>query len=308
VKQFVIVALVAALVPLVPGGATARVARPGCVPAQARLRPGPHGTHERNEASPAQVAAVEREIDRLLARLRPRERDRARRTSRVVVPVYFHVLHDGPNGNVPGATIRHQVDVLNQAYGGDLGGTDTRFVFSLRGVTRTDNRTWYEQAQEHESAFKPRLRKGGSDTLNLFSAALGDELLGWSTFPWKYRNEPRMDGVVIHVDSLPGGSIPRFDRGYSAAHEVGHWLGLYHTFQDGCEGEGDRVSDTPAEREPANGCPHHKDTCSSRGADPVHNFMNYAWDSCMDQFTDGQGDRMHRIWTLYRAPSDHRAR
>ncbi|REE98201.1 zinc metalloprotease [Thermomonospora umbrina] len=277
------------------------VGRPGaddCPPAQARLRPGEGRDPERNELTPAQAAKVERELAKLLGGLRGRHRSNP--PTRVTVPVNFHVLHSGPAGNLTDEQIDRQIRALDSSYDGTLGGEDTRFDFVLREVTRTDEPRWYADPTRHEADFKKRLRKGGPGTLNLYSADLGDQVLGWATFPWLYKSTPAMDGVVVHTKSLPGGTIPGFDRGFTATHEVGHWLGLYHTFQNGCRDPGDRVPDTSPENLPTDGCPLHKDTCPGGDADPIHNFMDYSHDHCMSEFTQGQGDRMHDVWTAYR--------
>jgi hypothetical protein len=77
-------------------------------------------------------------------------------------------------------------------------------------------------------------------------------------------------------------------------------MGLFHTFQDGCSATNDQVADTPAEANPAFGCPSGSDTCPAAGVDPIENFMDYTDDSCMFKFTAGQSARMLANWNQYR--------
>ncbi|RLV50128.1 zinc metalloprotease [Nocardioides mangrovicus] len=148
---------------------------------------------------------------------------------------------------------------------------------------------------------KRSLHQGKSFTLNLYFVDLAhDGLLGYTTFPWRYHVHPRLDGVVVAYNTVPGGRLKPYDEGDTAVHEVGHWLGLLHTFQGGCEGSGDGVADTPAEAAPQYRCDTTADTCPSPGLDPVHNFMDYSLDSCMDQFTAGQAARMFSAWATFR--------
>jgi hypothetical protein len=212
-----------------------------------------------------------------------------------VINVYFHVIRKGTgiaNGDIPQSMIDDQMDVLNNAY------APWGWSFILAEVDRTTNKKWYSGSAERQ--MKSTLRQGTADDLNVYTLSPGGGLLGWATFPSDYQRNPAMDGVVVLYSSLPGGSEAPYNLGDTATHEVGHWLGLYHTFQGGCTASGDLVADTPAEASPAFGCPVNRDTCSSAGRDPIRNFMDYTDDACMFEFSAGQDARMDAQFTTYR--------
>ncbi len=222
----------------------------------------------------------------------------------VLVPVYFHVITNGTNGNVSDAMIAAQLGVLNDSFVGSTGGAATPFQFVLVGTTRTTNAAWFtmEPGSVEEEQAKTALRQGGRDALNIYSANPGGGILGWATLPWNYNRDPQNDGVVVLYASLPGGSAAPYNEGDTATHEVGHWLGVYHTFQGGCSKSGDLVADTPAERSAAFGCPVGRNTCKSVGFDPIENFMDYTDDACMYRFSAGQASRMDNMHLQYRTP------
>lgn len=144
---------------------------------------------------------------------------------------------------------------------------------------------------------------------------------GFSLPPIYYQNYPQIDGVYIRWDGLPGGtSLDR--QGSTVIHETGHWFSLWHTFQGGCDGTGDEISDTPAEAEAAFGCPVGRDTCpGAEGLDPIRmsiylscevnyglmrrngstdNYMDYTNEQCRESFSPAQIERMHQAIRMYR--------
>ena len=216
-----------------------------------------------------------------------------------VINVYVHVIRRGTgisNGDISTSMINSQISVLNSAY------ASTGWSFNLAATDRTTNTTWYNNCYgSAETAMKNALRKGTAKDLNIYFNQPSTGELGWATFPSSYASNPTYDGVVVLNESLPGGGAAPYNLGDTGTHEVGHWMGLYHTFQGGCSKRGgDFVSDTPPERSPAFGCPAGRDSCKRGGVDPIENFMDYTDDACMDRFTTGQDARMDSAFSAYR--------
>jgi hypothetical protein len=259
----------------------------------------------------------------------------------VTVPVRFHEIlktQGNGGGDLSDARLQAQVDALNLGYEG------TGFVFEWdeEGSTETVQPEWFNLISANgaepryfrgggkEVAMKKLLHSDDPGVLDVYTASLGQSLLGWAYFPSDFTTatssdygplQSYFDGVVIDFRTVPvvAGDdegdqrvypAGTYEQGDTLTHEVGHWLELYHTFQGGCSTNpgyngGDQVADTPAEASPNFLCPEPgdepRDTCTSDpGTDPVHNFMDYSFDSCLTEFTRGQAARMQFAWTSYR--------
>ena len=224
------------------------------------------------------------------------------------INVYFHVLTSSSgDGALSDGLINQQMDVLNQDYT-DSGSS---FRFTLAGTDVTENDAWSTagMGSASETELKSALRKGTYGDLNIYTTAQPDQTLGWATYPGSVGDDFSNDGVIIDYRSLPGGDFAPYNEGRTATHEVGHWMGLFHTFQDGCASDvrgGDKVRDTPAEKDANSGCPPDStNTCPGNtgamaGNDPIHNYMDYTDDGCMNNFTPDQVVRMRQSWIAYR--------
>ncbi len=215
-----------------------------------------------------------------------------------VIPVAFHVVYAenrrSSEGNISDSMIQAQIDVLNAAYQAH------GFQFQLQTVTRTNNSKWFTGCYgSQETKMKNALAVNVASTLNIYSCKPGQGILGYAYLPETLPETDKRHGVVLLYSSLPGGTASPYNLGDTGTHEVGHYLGLDHTFAGGCNG-GDGVADTPAEASAAYGCPTGRDTCSAPGLDPIYNFMDYTDDACMYEFTSGQANLMQTKVALYK--------
>ncbi|KAF8645125.1 hypothetical protein AX16_007954 [Volvariella volvacea WC 439] len=228
----------------------------------------------------------------------------------VEIEVYWHVVVANETyrgGWITPEQIAVQMNVLNEDF------AQSGISFRGRLVTRIINEVWFNEirgfpeTQQHiqlQDSLKYKYRVGGPETLNIYTVGFSNDntddgrVLGYSTFPVSYADTPWDDGVVLLYTAIPGVSS-RF-LGRVLTHEVGHWVGLYHTFEGGCFAPGDYVDDTPPQRLQTTGCPTGRDTCLGGGPDPIHNFMDYSDEDCMREFTPGQIQRMRMQLASYR--------
>ena len=212
-----------------------------------------------------------------------------------VINVYFHVITsgDGRSGRLKTADIEGLIAALNFSFSG------TDFQFKVIETDYTSNDGWFHMTpgSPEERAAKTALREGKSEDLNIYTAEPKGGLRGWATFPWPYQEDPGNDGVVVLFTLTH--AHPKERWGGAIAHQIGHWVGLYHTFQGGCEVPGDWVDDTGPQKFPTYGCLSKRHSCGE-AYEPVHNPMNFSDDECIWGFTPQQGDRISAAFDAYR--------
>lgn len=242
----------------------------------------------------------------------------------LVIPVVFHVIQktDGVTGAIAPALIQSQVDILNEDFNAQAntpgaGGTNAKIQFVLAkldpngnpttGIDVVTNNAYFaDPGSSAQNAMKRALKWDPRRFFNIYTNdAGGDGTLGYATFPAEEAGGPE-DGVVlnwIYVGRNAPGGAP-YDLGRTATHEVGHYLGLYHTFQSGCGSSGapytsgDLIGDTAREAQPNFGCNAVASGCG--GQSPIENYMDYSDDRCMTKFTVEQVNRIRCSIINYR--------
>ena len=281
----------------------------------ARAMRGTSGGEDYNSVTAAEArsmdAALQRQIDRLIDAGKLTKQGDRKSQATITIRTYVHIItQKNGKGGVTDQQVAQQMDVINDGYAGTTAdeAAPSPFRFEVADIDRTASNAWYdwnltpdlsdEDAEAKEA--KRALHEGGYADLNVYIAGLGSGLLGYATFPG---GELALDGLVILNESMPGGDAAPYNLGDTGTHEIGHWLGLFHTFEGGCSEPGDQVSDTPAQLDGDNifFCNEADDTCPQKGLDPVHNFMSYGDDFCLDRFTEGQNRRQVATWLGQRA-------
>jgi Pregnancy-associated plasma protein-A len=237
----------------------------------------------------------------------------------VTLQAVVHVVHQTPEQNISDAQVKSQIDVLNRDYRAK--NTDIRKVpkvwkslvldaniqFALAtkdpkgkptsGITRTATTVASFGADDSVKAKKT----GGVDAwpadryVNIWVCNLGSNLLGYAQFPG---GPAKTDGVVILFSAFGTGrgTNAPFNKGRTATHEIGHFLGLRHIWGDrnDCNGN-DFVTDTPPAQQANTGKPAFPHVTCNNGpsGDMFMNYMDYVDDDTMFMFTTGQVARMN---------------
>ncbi len=239
------------------------------------------------------------------------------------IPVVVHIImNTGGSGQISDALVQSQITVLNEDFRAMAGtpgqfGTDVTVQFALAtvdpngnpttGITRDTNNTWFND----QGSYWTSLRWDPNRYLNFYTNSASG-YLGYVPFlPNGGGAGSDADRVVILWSAFgrPGPIGPPYNLGRTATHEVGHYLGLFHTFEGGCANEfppfcytsGDRICDTPSDAQPTFGCPLGQETCpGGPGPDPIQNYMDYSDDSCYTNFTPEQARRNRCTLMFYR--------
>lgn len=241
--------------------------------------------------------------------------------ARITIPVVVHIVYSQKNQKFTKAQIRNQIKILNEDFAGEntditnvpekfkeLIAGDTGIRFKLVAITNTYTRktAFYKQGDSIKFS-----KHGGHDMgkylstkyLNVWVGNIIDtirkgDLFGYASFPWD--KEALTDGVVINSRYFgTRGNVADYNKGRTATHEVGHWLGLLHLWGDKEDDSpictNDYVDDTPSQKYSNGECPEFpklSECDETENGELFMNYMDYVFDNCMIMFSRGQKQRM----------------
>lgn len=206
------------------------------------------------------------------------------------------------NGLLTDAQIENQTTALNTAY------NQHGYSFYTANIDSANNSGWYYATASYhydtgqwnnDDQFLAMASAMGMDiatSINFYFTG-EDYMQGMGVYPWSFAEDDTKNGLFCANYTIPGGDFP-YHLGITGVHEVGHYFGLYHTFENGCSAPGDEVDDTPFQSDANYGCPSNSYSCGSY--DDIGNFMDYMDDDCLNHFTTGQVDRIDWALNTYR--------
>ncbi|KAA6439169.1 T9SS type A sorting domain-containing protein [Dyadobacter flavalbus] len=256
----------------------------------------------------------------------------------VTIPVVVHVVHDQQNNRIGGSgnanitaeQIQSQIDVLNEDYGNTSGykgyytdslAVDTKIRFKLVTIVRTyTEKSQFSPLSDADELAEISASWFTNRYLNIWVCRLSDRYLGTSQFPVvtditdktaglgtaEDETDAQTDGVIIdfHYFGRNSEAITSsiYNLGRTTTHEVGHWLGLIHTWGDTSCGT-DYCDDTPTaftknETTDLSCSPVFSDCNGITSRNMIENYMDYSPDACMSIFTNDQKERMHAVLEL----------
>lgn len=238
----------------------------------------------------------------------------------VKIPVVIHIIYNDASQNISDAQVKTQIDALNRDFrrlNDDSINTpspfksiaaDVQIEFALatadpkgkatNGIIRKATSVKYWQMDDKIKY----AAEGGSDGwdsryyLNIW-VGYTRSLLGYSSVVGTPADK---DGIVINTTAFGTGMPGAFNKGRTAVHEVGHWLGLKHIWGDALCGD-DGIDDTPKQSGYTTSCPTGVKTSScntSTGGDMYMNYMDFTNDACLNLFTNGQKEHMRSLFDV----------
>lgn len=267
------------------------------------------------------ISTVQTPIEEIKELLTNTELSATLRTE-INVPVVVHVIYQNEQQNLSDAIIWRQIEILNRDFNGEnediqnvpedftsiISQSGINFCLASQtpegmptsGIIRVE--TERDRMGLNEDLYYTE--RGGSSAwntekyLNIWVADTGNGITGFGTYPGQIEAEKQ--GVVVHPHFFGENNSRRYNLGRVVVHEVGHYFGLTHVWDNNnnCNVD-DGVEDTPLQSRSYSGCPVHPQiSCGTN--DLFMNFMDYTDDNCLVMFTKGQMEAMKKTIEIFR--------